>query len=132
MIEAVVIDRLNEIVALGERVYINDIPQEEQTPFASVFFISNNPSQVKDSVSPLDRVRVQVSVFARTYLEATTINGEVRSKLDNYIKSITDSEADDYGQEYRFTFENSYGEYDQQAELQSAISDYICAHNRNV
>jgi hypothetical protein len=124
MLEAVVIDRLKEITALVDRVYINTIPQEDVSPYAAIFIISNTPSPVKDSVSRIDRERVQVSVYARTYLEAVNIRIDVREKLDGY------EETDEAGETFRFTFENSYGEFDQTAELQGAISDYICEHKR--
>ena len=125
MVEAVVIGRLMEIEELAERVYINTVPQEEGNPYAVVYVVSTSPTSVKDTVSPIDRIRVQVSVFARTYLDALSIADSVREYLDGYVSSLETESC-------RFTFEDRRGDFDEGADMQLITTDFFCDHKRDI
>jgi len=66
------------------KVYSNIIPHGVPPPFVRLSRISVLPSDTKDGPSKLDAIRVQISVFAKTYAEAQSIGESIRSAIDRY------------------------------------------------
>ena len=64
------------------RIYPNKSEPNAAFPFIIYSTQSTNPSNTKDGASITDAVELQISVFSKTYKEATNIKQRVRQALD--------------------------------------------------
>ena len=86
--------------AVGTKVFPVFAPAETAYPFIVFQIISQSPTLVKDGVSPLDEVSLQVDIYSHRHQECYNIAVAVRSSLDGWtstadkIKVVFDNESD--------------------------------------
>ena len=73
----------------GSRIYPSQAPQGNNvtSPYAILNTISTTPVNTKQEASTLDRVRIQVSVFADTYAKISEATEQVRTALENVLNT---------------------------------------------
>jgi hypothetical protein len=77
-----------ELAALvADRIYPVTIPQDEALPCLVCSVVSETPSDCKEESSHQDDIRMQVSVFSKTYKQAVQIKEALRKTLDRYTDS---------------------------------------------
>lgn len=64
-------------------------PMETVAPYVVYSIVSVDPTDSKTRPSTLDRVRVQIDCYARTYASAEAVHSAVRSALDAYTIGST-------------------------------------------
>jgi hypothetical protein len=101
------------------KVYPNVAPQSEALPLIVYNIITNVPTNKKDGVSPLDTVRVQVSIFASTYTAACTLAASVRAALDGQRGTIGTVNVD------HITFDSERDGYTEGADEYMIVQDYF-------
>lgn len=67
---------------VGTKIYPMKVKESDSVPYITYQEISNTPSPSKDSVSLLDRLRIQVSSFATKHEDAFSLAKKVRTALD--------------------------------------------------
>lgn len=69
---------------VSTRIYPVFPPQNTAFPFVVFTTGTSEPTDQKDTTSPIDEATLQVDVYARTALSAETIQDYVRAALDGY------------------------------------------------
>ena len=106
---------LDGVIALYPKV----APQQTTGTHAVYHVISNTPTDVKESASVVDIVRVQISIFANTYAALQTAAESVRSTLD-YFQGTTNSIAVDL-----IRYENETDDYEMDTNEYMISQDYF-------
>lgn len=80
---------IESIISILQQAGINNIfpvviPQGESLPAASIFVVGDNPNPTKKETSKINNLRIQISCEAKTYLEACTLEEEIKNVLDGY------------------------------------------------
>ena len=72
---------------VSSRIYPSQAPQgiNVTTPFVVMNTISTTPTNTKKEASTLDRVRVQISIFAKSFSNISTQAARIRTALENII-----------------------------------------------
>lgn len=87
----------------GSRVYgvvLPQVAQDEGLPAVSYQRISSAPVNDYDGHSNLDKVRIQVDAWARTYGAAKQLAGEIRAALTAAsFKALLESDFDEFEEE---------------------------------
>lgn len=107
----------------SERIYSQRRWLDTAPPAIILSRISTNPTIHKGSVSNLDRVRIQVSIYAESPAVADQMGALVRSVLDRYSGTQTVSAVD-----YVFDlirFEDESDDYDDSAKINYKRQDYF-------
>ena len=65
---------------IGERMYVNQAPQGEPSPYVVYLVVDNTPEYTAHCIQ--DNVIIQYSVFANTYSQARTIANLIRENLE--------------------------------------------------
>jgi len=67
---------------VGNRIYPDMATQDATYPFIVYTVDGTDPTDVKDSVSPLDIVNVSIAMYADTYSVVTDLAEKIRTALD--------------------------------------------------
>ena len=72
---------------VSDRIYPAQAPQgiNVSSPYVVLNTISTTPTNTKQQASTLDRVRIQVSIFANSYSNMSTQAKRIRESLENVI-----------------------------------------------
>lgn len=91
---------------VGDRVYPVTAPQTVQAPFCVFFKVSDARIYSHQGFSGLERVRVQISCYAETYLEAKQVAEQVTAAMEAWLAanvkvqaSFQENELDMYDSE---------------------------------
>lgn len=95
-----------------------------QYPLIVLQQVSTTPTKVLHEASPMDRVRMQVSIYAETYMQGTEIAAAVRAAVDNYSGQIETVKVN------RISFETERDVYEAGLEVHHIATDYILTINR--
>ena len=67
---------------LAGRVYAGVLQQQTEYPAAAINIVDDTPHNTKPAASDLDRVLVQVDVYANTYASAAAVSAAIRAAID--------------------------------------------------
>lgn len=87
---------------MGGRVYPGVLEQNSTYPAAAINVVSTTPSNSKTTASSLDRVMVQIDVYATTYAATAGAAAAIRTALD-YTSSGSLTHIQMEGQEDMFS-----------------------------
>lgn len=76
---------------VGTKIYPVAPPQGTAFPVIVYTITSEQPTDAKDGVSPLDEVRVQIDIYGKTYAQVTTLKEAVRTALDRYAGTVNNT-----------------------------------------
>lgn len=69
---------------VSTRIYPELAPENVTLPYVVFSVISTIPSDIKDGGSPIDRVNVQLDIYASTTVERDSIGEATRTALDRF------------------------------------------------
>lgn len=74
---------------VSTKIYPRLAPMETVAPYVVYSIVSVDPTDSKTRPSTLDRVRVQIDCYGRTYASAEAVHSAVRTALDAYTIGST-------------------------------------------
>lgn len=101
---------------VGMKVYPNVAAENAVAPYVVITRISTTPANALRGRVGLDRVRLQVDVYASTLSEAASISHTIRDILEALKTDTT----------YMPMLEDQSDDWDSNAELYLRSSDYFC------
>jgi hypothetical protein len=107
----------------GSSVYPLRVPQGKPLPAVTYQRISTSPTDCKESVSALDNLRVQLTVFSEQYEELEGISHAVRAALDGYTGTVLQTNVTG-------KFLNETDLFDNNAEIYHRAIDFNFTINR--
>lgn len=113
----------------GERIFTGRRWLDSISPSMLLSIISTTPAKHKSSVSALDQVRVQVSIYSESPAESDQIGRLVRSQIDRYAGTVTVA-----GITYVFdqvSFEDESDDYDDTQKIYFKRQDYMVLIRRS-
>lgn len=77
-------EHLAQVLSVGERVAPMAIPEREDLPTVTYRRVSAVPTHTHDGPIPDLPARIQWDCWGRTYLEAISLEGELRAAIDGF------------------------------------------------
>lgn len=99
---------------LAGRVYAGVLLQQTEYPAAAINIVDDTPNNTKTGASDLDRVLVQVDVYANTYSSAAAVSAAIRAAIDYHMS----------GDLAHIEFKRSLDMYSDVAEKFRRVSEY--------
>lgn len=111
--------------SVSTRIYPDTVPQQAAFPFIAYTLVSTAPTDIKDGVSPLDTISLQVDIYSQDYGVTQGLNDAVRTALDRYRGTNNGVVIDGI----RFA-NTGAGRYDEELEVYWVSQDYDVRINR--
>lgn len=93
--------------------------QDTQPPYIIHQTVTTEPTDIKDSGSPLDNIRYQVDTYGKTKAIVDSIANSVRSALDRYSGTVATIKIDSI----KFLDEHD-GPYEEEVDLYRVIQEF--------
>jgi hypothetical protein len=106
------------------KIFPNEAPQGEALPYVVAFIVDSDPQGSADSAVEFQDVRIQLSVFASTYEQAVTIDGELFDILNDYTTAISGLDYDRirYAGKRDLPFEPDLKAYHRESDYQMIVN----------
>lgn len=130
----IILDDTNTVALLADStsVYPVVLPQAKVYPAITLLIGDATPNDSKTQTSPIDKVQISVSIFAKDYNVAQKIDTAVRNAIDGFSGGVTTTpdNVEHYIDEVRFLTRRD--DYDEENQLFVRMCVYDVRYYRDV